>query len=403
MPPQAPPPPDTSLEDRMARFEANNMDRFDGPKPEKKVEPPKVEPKKEAPKQETPKEELPKQEQPKETPKEQPKVEAKEEVAPEKPKAKPWEMYHNTKKERDEIAKERDALKAEIEGLRKQQPQFDPQEHPEFKKMSERTKQLEEHIKFVDYTRSAEFKEKFQEPYFKSWAEAANKVKQFQIPNADGTVRAPSEAEFADLVSNGDDNQVADKLSEWFGANTLKAERVMKLRDQVREAGLAMERAKEEFATKGAEREKTLALERQRAEKEAQQKSLERADKFHRLMESGLNDERLAAYFKAPEDDPKAKELLTKGMQDADRAFGLGENPEEDEDTQISRHAAIRNRAGGWPMLKYLYDKSKSRVAELEKELADYKKSEPTDGSPAISGGAPAGDDLDSRLEKYRA
>jgi hypothetical protein len=190
-----------SFEDRAAGFEATSMEpELIKPKaaPAKKPAEEKAAPAKEVPK------EAPKAEEKKLEP-EKPKEESakpaeKAEAAPAKPR--PWEMYHKAKTELDTVAKERDTLKAELESTRKNTPQVDPFEHPEVKKIKARAQELEDHIKFVDYTKSDEFLTKHEKPYTELTKRLMADATDMMVENpADGTVRALTQQEAWSVVS----------------------------------------------------------------------------------------------------------------------------------------------------------------------------------------------------------
>ena len=56
----------------------------------------------------------------------------------------------------------------------------------------------------------------------------------------------------------------------------------------------------------------------------------------------------------------------------------------------VRRHAAVRNRAAAFGRLTYQNQQAKTRIADLEKQLAEYKGSEPPAGGslPAKSNAA---------------
>ena len=54
----------------------------------------------------------------------------------------------------------------------------------------------------------------------------------------------------------------------------------------------------------------------------------------------------------------------------------------EERDAIIKAHAALRNRAVGFSVLKHENVSLKAKVAELEKAIAEFQASEPTGGGP---------------------
>lgn len=397
MEPLSPPPPDTSFEERASKFAVDDMgDKVkEPPKPAPAKQPAKPEQQKEPPKPVEQKQEPPKEQ-------EKPAEEKPVETQAEKPKPRPWEMYHNAKKELENKDKELATIKAEFEQFKKQAQVVDPTEHPEFQKIKTRAQELEDHIKYVDYTKSDEFKNKYDQPYKDLSARLTTEATELMIEDAaTGNVRALQPDEFWNVVRAETAEQAYKAAKALFPDDPAKVSDLVGKRRQIAESWRARAAALTEFKTKGAEREQQMTQARQKQEQAAQQQAMERAQKFHEFSEAALKDERLKEYFTAAEDDPKGKELLTKGFKEADKAFGIGDAPAEGED-EVAIHASVRNKAGSWLYLRYKMEKYKGELEQARKELDGYKKSQPTSGSPQ-GGAAPqsTGDDVEDRMMRW--
>jgi hypothetical protein len=97
-----------------------------------------------------------------------------------------------------------------------------------------------------------------------------------------------------------------------------------------------------------------------------------------------LADEKNGPFFKPVEGDEHWNQRLAKGFELVDRAFA--ENPldpnltSEQRAAVVRRHAAVRNRAAAFGPLKYKVSQLETKVAELTKELEQFKGSTPTVG-----------------------
>jgi hypothetical protein len=73
----------------------------------------------------------------------------------------------------------------------------------------------------------------------------------------------------------------------------------------------------------------------------------------------------------------------------------------EERDQIIKAHAALRNRAIGFSVLKHENTSLKAKVAELEKAIAEFQASEPSGGGPKHEGnGEAVGDEMGASLAR---
>lgn len=396
--PVAPPPAQTAppVDDVMSRMESfatgkpveKPQEKPVEPKPETKPPEQAKAPEKEAPAKETKPETKP-GEKPAEKPAETPEAKTDKPAEPAKT-PRPWEMYRGEKKAREELQAKFDALQKEHEAIRSQSNQPDVTKHPDYVRYKTRAEELENEIKFVNYEKSEEFKTKYLEPYNKSAQELTKEAMELVIEKQDEatgqvTTRALTADEFWNVVRQPNAEAAHKAAKNLFPNDPLKANDLLAKRKELTKSWQAMDQARQEYKTKGAEREKQLQDEMKANQARETQMATQRAEQFHQAVQADLNHAERKEFFSAPDDDPKGKEILTKGFNFADKAFGLtGENeqgfPEEE---MPAVHAAMRNRAGSWPYLKHLVVKERARVKELEAKLAEYEKSEPGPGTPA--------------------
>lgn len=273
-------------------------------------------------------------------------------------------------------------LEAKLAELEKRPPA--PADDPERKALTEkltaaekRLAELDEEMRYIDYERSSEFKTKYQEPYERLATSVVKSVTEINVLDENGTPRPSTPQEFWKVVTAKTVDE-ALSLAEQIYGSPAKAAYVMKQRDAVLESWQAMDQAKQEFRTKGAERVKQMQ------EQSAAQLKTER-EMFTRLTTEAI--EKYPIYFKPEEGDSKGNELLTKGFQMADLAFSDTSNLKPEE--RVALHAKVRNKAAGFDRLAYKFNTSQKRIAELEAELKAIRQSTPGSGDLPTGGKKP--------------
>lgn len=328
-----------------------------------------------------------------EKPAETPEGEAK--PAPEeKPgKTSPWKLVESYKKQNA-------ALQAEIAEFRtSMKPGELPKEHQEkFAAIEARNKELEDEIRHVNYSKSKEFVELYQQPYEDAWASAISDLKELTIANDDGTSRAATAHDLIALANMplGEARRTA-KL--WFGDS---ADDVMSHRRTIVELSAKQTKALDESKTKGGEREQQRT-----AEQQAKQKA--RSEENAKVWKA-VNDAAVAKYeyLRPVEGETERNEKLEKAQTFVDetmkRSVSQAKTAEE-RDQILRNHAAVRNRAIGFSVFKHENVSLKAKLAELEKALAEFQGSEPTAGGLQNQpGGEGGGDEMGAamnRMTKY--
>lgn len=288
-----------------------------------------------------------------------------------KGKVNPWKLV-------DEHKGRAAKLEAEVVELKKLVPNAEArkQELAELEAHRTRVKELEDEIRYVNYEKSTEFKEKYDEPYRKSWAKAMGELAELTVEDPEtGQTREFTANEMLKLVNLplAEARKVADEL---YGP---LASDVMTHRKEIKNLFEARANALNEARTKGEERQKAQ-MDQYRQTFEQMGKAV--AEVWAKANESITKDEKYGAYFTPVEGDQEGNQRLAKGYELADRA--LKENPmdprltPEQRESIVKRHAALRNRAAAFGRLVYQNQQFKERVAALESELAQFKGSEPT-------------------------
>jgi hypothetical protein len=243
-----------------------------------------------------------------------------------------------------------------------------------------RLKELEEEIRYVNYSKSEEFKTKYQQPYEKQWQRTMSELGELTVETADGGTRPLAANDILDLV-NAPLGKAHEMAVERFGD---LAPEVMAHRKEIRKLFDEQSSALDEARKSGADREKNITEQSQRQYAET---STQIRETWSKANEEVTVDPKYGAYFTPVDGDQEGNLRLAKGFELADRAFS--ENPlapgltAEQRQSIVRRHAAVRNRAAAFGRLTYQNAQAKSRIAALEKQLAEYKGSEPPAGGSA--------------------
>jgi hypothetical protein len=262
-------------------------------------------------------------------------------------------------------------------------------------KAEARAKQLEEHMTYVDYSQTEEFKAKYVEPYDKAWKVAMAELKDIKVGDGQGGERDVHPNDLLTIV-NAPLAKARQMADEFFGpfANDVMAHR-NEIRGLYDKQAAALEEAKKTGLTK------------KQQETEAQKKAMGElsqviSNTWKQENEAVLKDEKYGSLFKPREGDEHWNQRLAKGFELVDKAFS--QNPAdpkltpEERASVIRRHAAVRNRAAAWGALRGEVESLSAANKALKEELAQYKGTEPpggpgrsaTTGGPAGPGGAKA-------------
>jgi hypothetical protein len=289
----------------------------------------------------------------------------------EKPgKTSPWKLVESYKKSNAELQREIAELRTSIK------PGELPKEAQEkFTALETRNKALEDEIRHVNYSKSKEFQEQYQKPYEEAWSNAIADLKELVITNDDGTSRQASVQDLLAL-SNMPLGQARATAKAWFGDS---ADDVMSHRRTLRELSDKQTKALEDSKKFGSEREQQRT-----AERDAHMKA--RSEETAKIW-GAINTEAVEKYeFLRPvEGQPERNEKLEKAIKFVEETFALNVNQaktQEERDQIIRRHAALRNRAIGFSVLKHENTALRSELDALKEELKQFQGSEPTGGEP---------------------
>lgn len=270
------------------------------------------------------------------------------------------------------------------------------------KAAEERNKELESEIRFVNYKKSDEFKQKYEAPYQRAWQTAMSELGELRVADGNGGERPMKFDDILQLVNLPlpEAKELAkQKFGEFEGD-------VMAHRKAIRQLWDAQAAALEDALKQGEAREKA-AVEKRQHETQTVQKFV--SETWTSTNEAAMKDEKYGKHFSPIDGDEDGNARLKKGFELVDQAFR--ENPmapgltEEQRKAIVKRHSAVRNRAAAFGRLVSQLSKKEARIAELEKQLAEINGSVPPTGGerPSSAGAQPssAKDALKAGLQKY--
>ena len=321
---------------------------------------------------------------------------------PEKPKSRIVELskaYEGLKAKHRQLEQDMLARNAELEAI-KSKPADDSEKKALQERLAEREKRLadmESEMRFRHYESSQEYKERYEQPFIDAFQTGRQKAASLKIVERKNeetgeTISAARQAtatDFDRIAMIADDDAATELAHEMFGN---KAPLILYHRERVQELNNAKVKAVEDYRKQGSEREKQFT-------EQSRQQREKMVGMFNQMTSQAV--EKFPELFKPVEGDDKGNELLKKGFDLVDAIF-KADVSQIPPDKLVAMHAAIRNRAAGFGRLLHQKRGLEARVAELEKELAEYQGSEPGagdgDGKPKNKAGSEL--DWEAGLEK---
>lgn len=258
--------------------------------------------------------------------------------------------------------------------LAEKSAQPDEQVRTQIEALQKRNEELENHIRFVDYSKSKEFEEKHWKPYATAWKKAMGELGELTVSDENGNVRPVTEQDLEALVS-----LPLSKAREWadekfgrFADDAMQHRKEIKrLLDSQKEA-LAQAR---ETATNEIRQKEELASQ----ESVQLQKGVFEA--FQASTKELLEHPQWGKFFQAVEGDEEHNKRLQRGFEIADSALKANLldpklTPEERKE-KVRMLAAARLRTAAFGPTLYRLQKAEARAAALEKELGEYKNTTP--------------------------
>lgn len=237
-----------------------------------------------------------------------------------------------------------------------------------------RRDELETEIRFVDYSKSKEFADKYQKPYTDAWRSALNDLAELTVEDADGSTRRATQEDLLKL-SNLPLGEARRQANALFGDS---ADDVMAHRRKIIELSNAQTKAIDDARLAGTEKAKLTSAER-KAQFEQTQKAWGEVN--------AAIVKKWPHMFGPVEGDTEGNALLTKGLALADKLFSpTAENRPKSPEEALQIHAMIRNKVANHDRLALRLKVARERIVELESSLKEFEAHSPNGG---LSGGSP--------------
>lgn len=264
---------------------------------------------------------------------------------------------------REARVKELESKAAELEELPKVKERMTAAE--------KRAEEIETELRFANYERSQEYQDKYYKPFLDAYQSGRNKVGQLKIMQRTdemGEITQPARKataeDFDALMRISDDAEAAEFADRMFGP---MANLVIYHREKVMDLNNSRANAIEDYRKKGDERQQQF---------ETQSKAMQEKvrNTFQASVKEGMT--KYPQWFKADDGDDQGKQVLEKGLLNADSVFSAT-NHSPEERAQI--HAAFRNMAGAFPYVALKLHRAEGRIKELEEELKEFRASGPNE------------------------
>lgn len=291
-------------------------------------------------------------------------------AAGEKPAEKPpgpWQL-------KDKFEKRAKAAEAEVADLRAKLSKIGDAKvlQERLERIESRNKELEEVVRYHDYTKSEEYRSKYEQPMLDAWSQAVSDFRELPVVDAEGNTRVATDGDLQALVSLslGDARRRAVEL---FGDN---AEEAMAHYRKLRGLAAEQRRAIESVKKEGATRDQENSARRQQIAEEV----------GNRWSEFVKSDESDSEFLHTKEGDDEWNGALQESKAFVDSAFkAVIDDPKltSEQRVKLVRDAAtVYTRAAAYPTIELENTRLRSQVSDLEKALAEYKNAEPGRGVP---------------------
>lgn len=284
----------------------------------------------------------------------------------------PWQQKQKWEKLARQYEQENTKLKANMAEL----PNVEA-----FKERAEkaeaRLKEVEDHIKFIDYQQSDEFKTQYEQPYVQAWQRALTEMQELSVSTTEGDSRPATNDDLIHIVQLplGEARKAAKEL---FGDS---AEDVMAHRRTLRELAGKQQEALDTMKKMGSEK----------LQQQQQALSTARAESGRLFNEYISSDDTQQPFLMEKEGDDEWNNLLNSKRDWIQKAMSTDSTDPKltpEQRAQVARdHAHIRGRAIGFSTLKLENTRLRNQIEQQRQEIAQLKSSEPSEGTMPASNG----------------
>jgi hypothetical protein len=282
------------------------------------------------------------------------------------------EQYELTKAEREQLAaKVAELERTREEGTRKQVEEATKSLKEEIESIRKEREEAEKEIQFLDYTKSREYTQKYQQPLTDAWSEALQDIDGIKITDVDGSERPADERDILALTKLPA-GAAAVEAHERFGPS---ASVMLQHRANIVKLSRASQDAVKQFREEGAK------IQEQRA-KIAQENESKVVQAFDGSI-FALEESHPTLFGKPTEAEDVG--LFEQGHKLVEVAFkGRGlENlpPDQRQNAMVKAQANVAARARSYGPQRAQNMRLERQVADLQEKLAKLTASEPGQGS----------------------
>lgn len=282
------------------------------------------------------------------------------------------ELYEQYKKKSGELEMEVAKLKTSSLAEQERSKYLD-----EIKKHQTRAEELENEIRYVNYSQHPEFKQEYEQPFNTAFNSAFNDLKSLPVTDpATGQQRLIQPQDLFDIYAS-DLPEAKKKARELVGDDFVTD--VLQNRTKVRDLWDKKQNALAEAKKSGGEREKQRyeQFQRQHGEIAKQVSQIWQTEN-----EAVLKHEKHGEFFRPIEGDQDGNQRLAKGFEIVDRAFA--ENPAnpnlkpEERAAIVKRHVAVRHRAAAFGRNVQTIKNLRAELATANEKLSQFETSRPS-------------------------
>lgn len=313
-------------------------------------------------------------------------------------KTSPWKVVEQYKERTKQ-------LEREVAELRKNgSSSTDTKETTErLTKAETRVKELEGELRLYNAEKyDPEFNDKYHAPYERALARGFKDISEIPVTDKDGNTRAITMDDLLTITTSS--LPVAKQLSsQMFGEF---ANDVMAVRNEIKRLWDSRSAALDDLKKNGSER---MRQQQEQAQKSFQEMKLQIDEVWKRADNETITSEKHGKYFQPRESDPEWNQRLAKGAELVENAFN-GPNmfdptlPKEAREKAIRGWSAVKHRAAAFGALRMDNERQAARIADLEKQLEEYKSSEPSTsgGTKKPTGNVDTGYDMNKLFSNLR-
>lgn len=252
--------------------------------------------------------------------------------------------------------------------------------------LTKRYQETDGELKFVRYEKSHDYRDKYEKPMHKALKDAESEIGELTLTDAEGNERKSTIQDFAALVDMPLQKAIT-QAKAWFGD---AATEVLAHRRKVVDLSRSAKEAIEDYKKRGSEIEKQTTEQRKRQSDEFRQKWNSENQSFSTKFKDVYGNK---------DGDDEGNVLLEKGNKLVELAYN--ENSGLSQEQMMRLHVVVRQKAAAFDRMEHWNKKANEKIATLEKELQEFKKSVPGADSRPKNPDAKREVTVDEQLMQY--